>query len=306
MSKNWHTGIATHQGTRKTRNEDSYLIRFRKDNKDNEIALFVVADGMGGYQVGDTASRLAITAIDEWWERRIDKVLKRRNVTTQVVKEVQKLFLQINKAIIQAGKNIDKKMGTTLSLLVLYNGNYGIVHVGDSRVYQMKDLSQRIEEFVQQIPQHLFHEQTEILEREPELHQLTEDHSWVEKQVREGKLTREEARNHPKRNVLLQCLGIGEEIHPYSTLGSYRTDDVFLLCSDGFYSLFSNEEIKNMILNLEKEYGNYQAVCDYLINFSNFSHAHDNVTLMLVRDLQYQDSSKNKSAWWLTLMDRKA
>src|SRR5690606_1266161 len=143
MSINWHTGIATHQGTRKTRNEDSYLIRFRKDNKDNEIALFVVADGMGGYQVGDTASRLAISAIEEWWERRIDKVLKRRNVTTQIVKEVQKLFSHINKAIIQAGKNIDKKMGTTLSLLVLYNGNYGIVHVGDSRVYQMKDLSQR-------------------------------------------------------------------------------------------------------------------------------------------------------------------
>ncbi|MFD2046153.1 PP2C family protein-serine/threonine phosphatase [Ornithinibacillus salinisoli] len=303
MNKNWHTGIASHQGTKKAKNEDSYLTKMTKDSVGNEIALFVVADGMGGYQVGDTASRLAIEAVEQWWEKRIDRIVKKKNAIAQFMKEADKVFSQINKTIITTSNHTGKRMGTTLTLLILYMGEYGIIHIGDSRVYLMNGLNQGLEQYFQQLPKDmLYHQQTEILEIEPELFQLTEDHSWVEKQVLEGKLSKEEARNHPKRNVLLQCLGIEKEISPYITVGKYQSNDMFLLCSDGFYSLFSNKEIKHMLLNLEKEYGNLQAICDYLINFSNFSNAHDNITLMLVRHLFVENTRSKKSISWLPIL----
>lgn len=300
MNKNWHTGIATHQGTKKNRNEDSFLMKFMKDDKENEIALLVVADGMGGYQIGDAASRLAIETIENWWEKRIERVLKRRNVVAQCIKEVKKVFQQVNKEIITTSSNTGKKMGTTLTALFLYNGKYGVIHIGDSRVYQLKVWHQDVNHYFQHLPSEL-HEQTEILENEPELLQLTEDHSWVEQQVIQGKLSKEEARNHPKRNVLLQCIGIEKEITPFTTTGNYKANDLFMLCSDGFYSLFSDDEIKNMLLNLEKEYGNLQAVTDYLINFSNFSNAHDNITLMLIRHYYNDTSNATKNTSWLSL-----
>ncbi|MUK87043.1 hypothetical protein GMD78_01325 [Ornithinibacillus sp. L9] len=303
MNNNWHTGIATHQGTKKERNEDSFLTRFSKDTKDNEIAMFVVADGMGGYQVGDTASCLAIETLDKWWNKRIGRILKKKNVIEQFVKEAEKVLSKINKAIITVSNHTGKKMGTTVTLLVMYMGHYGVIHIGDSRVYQMKGLNQELVPYLQQVSEDmLYHQQTQILEMEPELLQLTEDHSWVEKQVKKGNLSREEARNHPKRNVLLQCLGIEKQIEPYTKTGKYHTDDIFLLCSDGFYSLFPNEEIKNMLLSLEKEYGNLQSICDYLINFSNFSNAHDNITLMLVRHVRVEHVQSKRSKTWLPIL----
>ncbi|MBC5637341.1 serine/threonine-protein phosphatase [Ornithinibacillus sp. BX22] len=302
MRLNWKTGIATHQGTKKKKNEDSYLIRFQTDSKENELGIFVVADGMGGYQVGDTASRLAIETIEQWWDRRIDKILKRKNVVTQITKELTKLFNQINRVIIETSKNSGKKMGTTVTFLALYKGQYGIVHIGDSRVYQLKETIGGLDYHLKQVPHGNLHEQTEVLEAEPEFIQITEDHSWVEKQVLVGKLTEEEARNHPKRNVLLQCLGIEEDINPYTKIGNYNSSDLFLLCSDGFYSLYSNKEIKDMLLNLEKEYSNYQSVCEYLINFSNFSNAHDNITLILTKHLYYEQENRNNNSSWFSFM----
>ncbi|WP_170138770.1 PP2C family protein-serine/threonine phosphatase [Oceanobacillus chungangensis] len=290
MNKNWQIGIASHQGTKKDKNEDSYFHQVSSDNDGNEIALFAVADGMGGYQLGDTASQIAISSIEEWWEKRSKKITKRRNALQRILIEGEQIVQQINKTIKAASSHTGKKMGTTLSLLVLYKGEYGVIHIGDSRVYRMKGWNYGLKQYLSQKGPHLVdslnridEQQTEILESEPELMKLTEDHSWVGKQVESGQLSEEEARNHPKRNVLTQCLGIDNNVHPYISSGTYQSTDLFLLCSDGFYTLFSNEEIKNMLISLEKEYGSLQAISDYLINFSNFSDAFDNVTLMLVR-----------------------
>lgn len=298
MTTNWKTGIATHQGTKKKKNEDSYLHRIMADNQGNEIALFVVADGMGGYQVGDRASQLAISAFQTWWEKRISKILKKKNIFHHILQEGEKIFHQINKTIKATSIQSGKKMGTTLSLLILYKGEYAVIHIGDSRIYQMKGWNYGLQQYFHQVRfensvQHVNQQDTEPLDAKPVLHKLTDDHSWVDQKVKEGQITEEEARNHPNRNVLTQCLGIEEVINPFIQTGSYQPSDLFLVCSDGFHSLFSNDEIKNMLINLEKEYGNLQAICDYLINFSNFSEAHDNITLLLIRNL-YIESPKRK------------
>lgn len=303
MTNKWQTGIATHEGTKKDKNEDSYLSLITEDNQGDQIALFVVADGMGGYQVGDIASDIAINSLKLWWNKRIHKILKKKDVMTRLLLEGENVLQKINQTIITTSDHQGKKMGTTVSLLVLYKGKYAVIHIGDSRIYQMKDWHYGLQQYFhngnnksQLSLQSLNQQNTEILESDPNLYMLTEDHSWVEKQVKEEKLTKEQARNHPKRNVLTQCLGIEKTIKPYVQSGKYQSSDLFLVCSDGFHSLFSNDEIKNMLVNLEKEYGNLQAMCDYLINFSNFSEAHDNITLLLIRNLyveKRQEKTKN-------------
>ncbi len=310
MSRNWQTGVATHQGMKKNRNEDSHLHRITNDSKGKEIALFVVADGMGGYQVGDEASRIAITSIQKWWDKRILKLMKKKEPMQHIVKEAKTLLLQINKQIIVTGKHIGKKMGTTASLLILYHGSYAVIHIGDSRIYRMKDWSYGLQQYFHEskdanrLQKLIEDEQTELLEANPELVKLTEDHSWVAKQVVEGKLTEEQARTHPKRNALTQCLGLEEHIEPFNRIGTYDSSDLFLVCSDGFHSLFSNDEIKNMLVNLEKEYVNLQSICEYLINFSNFSQAKDNVTLMLVRNPYIANTVPSKKNAFLSFLKR--
>lgn len=294
MNSNWQIGIATHRGTKKKKNEDSHLSLIVEDQRGNELALFVVADGMGGYEIGDVASQLAVTTIKAWWEKRVYKILKRKNVLERLVDESQQILHKINTLIIETGKVKAKKMGTTASLLAIYKGEYAVVHIGDSRIYQMASEGHAMQYNLPSDDQ-----STEVLEPSLELYQLSEDHSWVEDQVRKGKLTHEKARLHPRKNVLIQCLGIKENIEPYVKYGTYHPHDLFLACSDGFHVLFSNDEIKNMLVNLEKEYGNLQMICDYLINFSNFSAAYDNVTLMLVRNTYtVREPEKNDNSIW--------
>lgn len=284
--RNWQTGVSTHRGTKKPNNEDSFLYRISKDHKGNEMALFVVADGMGGYEAGDEASRLAIKAFKNWWEKRINKLMKKRRVMKHVIRESTNVFHEVNTAIRERSKQTGKKMGTTASLLIMYHNAYVVIHVGDSRIYRLKGWNydnpySLMDAFIQESND----QNTVLLEQDPELIQLTEDHSWVETQIRQGKLSKEAARNHPKRNVLVQCLGIKKEVDPFVQTGHYLPSDLFVLCSDGFHSLFSDHDIKNMLLGLDKEYGDLQSICEYLINFSNFSEAHDNVTLMLIRQV---------------------
>lgn len=296
MNNKWQIGIATHRGTKKIKNEDSHLSLMVSDHEGNELALFVVADGMGGYEIGDVASQLAVTTIKSWWDKRISKILKRKNVLERLTQEAKQTLEKINTLIISTGQKRKKKMGTTASLLALYKGEYAVIHIGDSRIYHMNANSEQT-----QLLEKLSHFQvkdeqtTELLEPIPQLQQLSVDHSWVEEQVRKGQLTPEKAQNHPRKNVLMQCLGIKENIAPYTSSGSYQPSDLFLVCSDGFHVLFTDDDIQNMLINLEKEYRNLQMVCDYLINFSNFSAAYDNVTLMLVRHTYTFNESFKKS-----------
>ncbi len=284
-------GAASHQGTRKEKNEDSFLHLVESDGRGAEIALFVVADGMGGYDIGEVASKFAINEIKSWWEKRIVKIMKRKDPLARMLKEGKRKICHINQTLNMLAKEKGKKMGTTLSILVLYQGNYLVLHVGDSRIYHLRNWEFGTQKSIvtpATITKNLTfidQQDTASLLIEPELLKLTEDHSWVGRQVEKGLLDEEGARNHPKRNVLTQCLGIEKDVSPFTHIGDYEANDLFLVCSDGFYSLFSNDEIKNMLMSLEKEYGNLQAVSDYLINFSNFTEANDNITLMLIRNL---------------------
>lgn len=288
--ENWQIGISTDPGPVKERNEDYYFMKMVEDSEGQELTLVAIADGMGGYQAGDVASQIAVNMIDQWWDKHIKKFLKKKDCLQRLVKEMNQIFIKINHKLLHLGP----KIGTTLSVLILYKGQYAICHVGDSRIYQIKGGHIGFQNFFrakgQESDLHLLNRQnTEALEIDVEITQLTEDHSWVEQEIKKGRLTKEEARQHRKRNVLTQCLGIENGVNPWEQMGFYQSSDLFLLCSDGFYSMFSNDEITETILGLEKEYTNLQTLSDYLVNLANYSGTRDNITVILLRNIMKKD-----------------
>ena len=222
----WEYGYATNKGPKKV-NEDRCWVRTGTDKNKNEFALGLVADGMGGYQAGDYASELVLSVIEDWWNTRIPELMKGRNPLPQISIELDRVLHRINEQLLHRKQINGTTPGTTISLIFFHNRRYMVKHVGDSRIYK---LSQSRGEYwttqgslEETAPLHL-----DLMETEPlnnasfgSLNQLTEDHSWVELQVKQGFLTKEQARRHHKRNVILQCLGIEKKLDIFQTAGEY-------------------------------------------------------------------------------------
>ncbi|MCL7748019.1 PP2C family protein-serine/threonine phosphatase [Halalkalibacter alkaliphilus] len=291
----WEYGLSTHKGAVKQINEDNALLKIASDSNGCEASLVIVADGMGGYQAGDVASQLVIDQLNDWWERRIRTMLKLRRPFKSIAKEIESLLHETNHKLIGIGNKEGSKLGTTVSVLFLYQNRYLICHIGDSRIYRFdEDLPRVCSDNNSTYP---LESDTVPLGETSELVQLTEDHSWVEQQVKLGLLTKEQAASHPRRNVLLQCLGIENEVEPFIKEGSYKANDLFLLCSDGFYTLFSNEAIVTLLTHSEQKYNDLQQVSDHLVDLSNREGATDNVTVLLIRPLESNVKKGWKSMW---------
>src|SRR3954469_21797784 len=175
--------------------------------------LLVVADGMGGHRGGATASKLAGETV---------KAQYLGSETTDIAAAIHDALLRANARIYsEAQANPDLRgMGTTTSALVIRDGQGWFGHVGDSRIY---------------------------LVRGDEIRQLTDDHSLVAFMVREGLLTPKEAETHPRRNVLQRSMGVGEDVE-IDVSGPFpvKTNDVFVLCSDGLHGLVKEPELKEI------------------------------------------------------------
>lgn len=235
-------GNLTDVGRKRSNNEDSYgLFRFGPD----EI-LALVADGMGGHASGEVASRLAVETLRQIYEK---------ERTEQDMLGTLKSALEItNFTILQ--KSMESQglhgMGTTATVLVLKEGQAFIGHVGDSRAYLLRDGA---------------------------LSQVTRDHSVVERMVERGLLSREEARNHPQRNVIYQTLGVNRDLEP-ELHGPIPVSpgDTFLLCTDGLSNLVTNEEISEIVRGASP-----QKACEQLVNLANQRGGHDNITLQILK-----------------------
>lgn len=184
-------------------NEDYYYL-----SKDG-LPLICVADGVGGLNAGETASFLAVSSTVS--------VLRRENAVFG--KET------MNEAFLLANKTVNEKanteqdmndMGTTLSCAWFSDGLVCIGHVGDSRIY---------------------------LFRNNELIRVSKDHSFVEELVDAGTITREQARNHPKRNIITRCIGADEKIEPQVDILPFESGDIWFLCSDGLTNYVEDSEI---------------------------------------------------------------
>ena len=151
----------------------------------------------------------------------------------------------------QANKNEELEgMGTTLEICLIYSNKAYIGHVGDSRIYRIR------KEFIRK---------------------LTHDHSYVQKLVKDGTITEEEAKIHPKKNMLMKALGCTEFVEPDVTVKGFIKDDIILICSDGLTNMISDAEIYEII----KREGTLAA--EKLVEKANENGGYDNVTAIVIR-----------------------
>jgi len=206
--------------------------------------LLIVADGMGGHRGGATASRLAGETIKEQYLG---------SETADIPLALHQAFARANARVFsEAQSNADLRgMGTTTSALVVRGNSAWFAHVGDSRIYGIRD---------------------------DKIQQLTEDHSLVATMVREGLLTSQEAENHPRRNVLQRSLGVAEQVD-IDVRGplDVRERDIFVLCSDGLHGVVKENEILR-IARLP-----LQEAADEFVRLTLERGAPDNVTVIVAR-----------------------
>ncbi len=233
-------------------------------NEINKFGVFAVADGMGGYTDGEVASEIVIDNIEQWWEEIMPMLLSdnKDEILSFVSSSLEKTIERANFRIMQYSKSINKNVGTTVSIIFIYDDSYIIKHIGDSRIYRLNREAQR----------------------------LTEDHSWVAEQVKCGRLTEIEAVNHPRRHVLTRCLGFKEHIEIFSLRGKVRENDKFLICSDGLYKLLKEREIFQCI-NDEKM--NIHDLPVLFVNTVKRRGERDNISCIIVKSIFDYDDDYN-------------
>jgi protein phosphatase len=220
--------------------------RQRRENEDSALAqapVFVVADGMGGAQAGEVASRIAVEAFAQ--ELPSSGTPEQRLVSR--VQEANKRIFDVSRA-----ERERAGMGTTLTAAYLADSNLTIAHVGDSRAYLFRDGA---------------------------LKRLTQDHSLVDELVRRGKLTEEQAAEHPQRSIITRALGPEPEVEVDTWTYPVRAGDVLLLCSDGLTSMVSEERVAEILASTD----NVKTAAQALIDEANAAGGRDNITVVLFR-----------------------
>lgn len=222
--------------------------KVRANNQDapivsEKLRLYGVADGMGGHKGGEVASTSAR-----------DDLLRELEGKTPSVAMLSGAIEEVNRQIYHQQEHDDALtgMGTTLSVLWMSDNFVYIGHVGDSRVYLLRD---------------------------GEFKQMTLDHSLVEQLVREGVLTEEEAQNHPMRNIITRAIGTDESVEVDVVVEERRKGDLWLACSDGLHGLVDDRQMRDAL----RQYAPEKAA-DVLLKAALDAGGRDNVTLVIVHD----------------------
>lgn len=222
--------------------------KVRANNQDapivsEKLRLYGVADGMGGHKGGEVASTSAR-----------DDLLRELEGKTPSVAALSGAIEEVNRQIYHQQEHDDALtgMGTTLSVLWMSDNFVYIGHVGDSRVYLLRD---------------------------GEFKQMTLDHSLVEQLVREGVLTEEEAQNHPMRNIITRAIGTDESVEVDVVVVERRKGDLWLACSDGLHGLVDDRQMRDAL----RQYAPEKAA-DVLLKAALDAGGCDNVTLVIVHD----------------------
>lgn len=226
-------------------NQDAFGYSSNRLSSDQEVHLAVIADGMGGHSFGDAASRFAVDYVMKWWRSTTWMNEESASFLSNCKEQLITLFHEINDRLIEISRLEQTEIGTTLSVLLFIGDQYFICHIGDSRIYRYRENIIELEES---------NGDTIDLNKEKVFLQLTVDHSFASMQVEEGLMTVEEAKSHDKAHYLTQCMGVKGEVEPYTASGTFTISDSFLLCTDGFHTLFTNNELnKEWTAQIEKK-----------------------------------------------------
>jgi protein phosphatase len=247
----------TDTGRRRRRNEDAFVC---------EPPLFAIADGMGGAQAGEVASRLAAESLRE----REHGELSALEQTVELIREANRRVYAYSSENASA-----RGMGTTMTVALVDGNRVTIGHVGDSRAYLLRD---------------------------EQLTQLTQDHSLVAELVRSGRLTPEDAESHPRRSVITRALGTDSEVEVDVFSLQARDGDLYLLCSDGLTSMVADVEIERILASARADLDD---AAKKLIEAANSAGGEDNITVVVfeLEDSEPEPAEESEVAKTLTEID---
>jgi protein phosphatase len=230
-------------------NEDFALAKTLHGGDGASGSLLIIADGLGGHEAGEVASRIAVVTMAQAWSQSVDRPIKAR---------LRSAFRLANQAVFdEALRRHNNGMATTLTAAAVVGDIAMVAHVGDSRAY---------------------------LIRRRQVEQLTNDHSQVAEMLRRGLITPREAISHPARSVLTRCLGRELQTTPDIAERTLHHDDVLLLCSDGLWDLVTPEEMVQAIRNEDGVHGDQMdGIVEELMKLAIYRGAPDNVTVMIAR-----------------------
>ncbi len=246
---------ATDPGRVRAHNEDCIESR-------PELGIVVLADGMGGYNAGEVASGMAASLIASGlsaaWTADALKNLDRSAATELAHSRLQDQVAAANTAIFEAAQRDPHcaGMGTTLVVCLFYDDFVSVAHIGDSRLYRLRN---------------------DVLE------QLTRDHSLLQEQIDAGLISKEDARQSHNKNLVTRALGIDPdvdaEIHTYDVMEG----DIYLLCSDGLNDMIEDDEMQMTLIALRS---NLELTAQQLVQAANDAGGRDNVSVMLIKVVQ--------------------
>ncbi len=251
-------------GISRKANQDSLSVKILSDTRgDKRMVLAVLCDGMGGLSRGELASASVVRAFDRWAMDALPAVLANTPAGSDIEDSVIRaqwggLITEQDKSIKSYGKLTGAQLGTTVVALLLTDRRYYILNVGDSRAYELRG----------------------------GIRQLTNDQTVVSREVALGRMTEDEARLDPRRNVLLQCIGAGDDLSPEFLFGPTEKGATYLLCSDGFRHEVTPEEMWG---SLRPDYlpdeSTMSASLRSLIDLNMARGEKDNISAVLVRTL---------------------
>ena len=201
-----------------------------------------------GYKGGEVASRLATESVKKYIQNNFSNISKEKEEILKLIKDAVEYA---NMVVYEKSKEDEELegMGTTLEVCLIYNNKAYIGHVGDSRIYRI---------------------------RNDVIRKLTKDHSYVQQLVEDKKITREEAKTHPKKNMLTRALGCTPYVEPDLRARNFEKGDIFIICSDGLTNMVEEKRIYELIRQ------DINKAADELIKEANEAGGYDNITVIII------------------------
>jgi PPM family protein phosphatase len=255
----YESGKASNTGLIRANNEDS-LLTFESfiewEMKIQFLGIYAIADGVGGHEDGEVASRLAIKIFAESLIRSFRlprfKYVKANFTKDSIRRTLSEAVGTANEIVYIKGQKNGCRMATTLVALLIINTTAYIVNVGDSRVY---------------------------IKENTQFKQITKDDSLVAKLVDAGEITPEEIYSHPQRNIITHCLGTQKYLQVIPATEKLKVGSTLLLCSDGLWEMVRDNEIKNIMAKNH----NPQIACKRLVQVANEKGGKDNISVIIVK-----------------------
>lgn len=252
---NFIVSARTDVGLIKTTNQDSLMMRVA-NTPQGRMAFAVLCDGMGGLEKGEVASASVIRAFDSWFKGELPALCNAPLEDYVIKTQWSNIVTEQNNTIKKYGARQGVRLGTTVVAMLLTQNRYYILNVGDSRAYEISNC----------------------------VKQITEDQTFVAREVALGNMTAEQAESDPRRNVLLQCVGASDAVYPEMFFGITNDNAVYMLCSDGFRHEISADEIfEKLNPNVLLDEYTMNSHSEQLIELNKMRNERDNISVALVR-----------------------